>query len=125
MTQDNALRSPRRSWRVFSARLGRDVQSQIARRLAPRCPCCGDVLEAQPRSRLDRKLPLGARGYDLDCRDCRRFWLVVEHTPRSIRLLRMKRFVAAVRAAGARQGGSGARSPGVPATHEITAPATA
>lgn len=67
--------------------------------MTPRCPCCGDVLEAQPSSRLERRLPLGARAYDLDCRDCRRFWLVVRHTPRSIRLIRMRRFVAAVRAA--------------------------
>jgi hypothetical protein len=122
MIHEIGPRNARRSWRVFSARLGREVEAQLAKRLTPRCPCCGDVLEAQPRSRLDRNLPLGARGYDLDCRDCRRFWIVVRHTPRSIRLLRMRRFIAAVRAAGARQAGSGAPPAAAP---EITATAPA
>lgn len=84
---------------MFSPRLGRMVRDQVVRGMIPRCPCCGDVLEAQPGSRLSGHLPLGARSYDLDCRDCRRFWLVVQHTPRSIRLMRMRRFVAAVCAA--------------------------
>lgn len=125
MIHETAPRNARRSWRLFAARLGREVESQIARRSTPHCPCCGEVLEAQPRSRLDRHLPLDARGYDLDCRDCRRFWLVVRHTPRSIRLVRMRRFVAAVRAAGRRQPEREAPSPAPAAAPEITVPVPA
>lgn len=55
---------------------------------------------AQPRTRLARQLPLDAKGQDLDCRGCRRFWCLVQHTARSIRLLRMRRLVAAVKAVG-------------------------
>jgi hypothetical protein len=57
------------------------------------------VLEARPDTRFRRCLVLDATGYDLDCRGCRRFWCVVQHTPRSLRLIRMRRLVAAVRAA--------------------------
>jgi hypothetical protein len=55
-----------------------------------------------------RFLPLDARGYDLDCRECRRFFCVVRHTARSLRLVRMRRLVAAVRAVGL-QGTTGRR----------------
>lgn len=47
---------------------------------------------------MARRLPLDATGYDLDCRDCRRFWCIVRHTARSLRLIRMRRLVAAIRA---------------------------
>lgn len=47
---------------------------------------------------MRRYLVLDAKGFDLDCRECRRFWAVIQHTPRSVRLLRMRRLVAAVRA---------------------------
>lgn len=57
------------------------------------------MLEARPDTRFRRCLVLDATGYDLDCRGCRRFWCVVQHTPRSLRLIRMRRLVAAVRAA--------------------------
>lgn len=125
MIQETEPRNARRSWRVFNPRLGREIESQLAQRATPRCPCCGELLEAQPRSRLDRHLPLGARGFDLDCRDCRRFWLVVRHTPRSIQLLRMRRFVAAVRAAGRRQTESTPPSPTPASLPEINVPAPA
>jgi hypothetical protein len=58
---------------------------------------CDDVLEAQGQSRIAPYLVLGATAYDLSCRACRRFWSVVRHTPRSLRLLRMRRLAAAVR----------------------------
>jgi hypothetical protein len=56
------------------------------------------VLEARPGTRLARQLVLDAFGYDLDCRTCRRFWAVIVHSERSLRLLRMRRLAAAVRA---------------------------
>ena len=64
----------------------------------PLCPGCGEVLEARRESRLSRRLPLDATAFDFDCRPCRRFWSMVQHTERSLRLLRMRRFVAALRA---------------------------
>lgn len=90
----------RLTWRGFSFRDGREIESQLSDGLSPRCPCCGDVLEARPGTRLTRCLPLDATGYDLDCRDCRRFWCVARHTARSLRLVRMRRLVAAIRAVG-------------------------
>jgi len=66
---------------------------------SPCCPFCGTMLEARPTTRFRDCLVLDATGFDLDCRDCRRFWCVVQHTPRSVRLIRMRRLVAAVRAA--------------------------
>lgn len=94
----------RLTWRGFCPRDGREIEAQLARGLSPRCPCCGDVLEARPETRLARSLPLDATGYDLDCRDCRRFWCVARHTARSLRLVRMRRLVAAIRAVGAAPG---------------------
>jgi hypothetical protein len=98
MNQNQNHRSLRRAWRVFLVRDGRRVELQLRAGASPCCPACGQMLEAQPTTRLLRALPLGAQGYDLDCRACRRFWCIVRHTPRSIRILRMRRFVAAVRA---------------------------
>jgi hypothetical protein len=88
----------RRTWRVFSARDGRRIDSFVRAGEPPLCPCCGSVLEAHRESRLKGKLPLDAMSVDLDCRDCRRFWTIVQHTERSLQLLRMRRFVAALRA---------------------------
>lgn len=87
-----------RAWRVFAARDGREIDGQLCLGHIPCCPGCDAVLEAQQRSRLNRKLPLDARAYDLDCRACRRFWTIVQHSERSLRLMRMRRFVAALRA---------------------------
>lgn len=94
-------RLPRWTWRTFERREGRTIDRQLREAAFPCCPCCGSLLEARPTTRLRRVLPLGATGYDLDCRECRRFWCVVRHTARSLRLLRMRRLVAAVRAVGA------------------------
>jgi hypothetical protein len=87
-----------RTWRVFTPEAGADVWRQLRAGHLPRCPCCTDLLEAQPDSRLCSELPLDARAYDLNCRACRRFLCVVQHTRRSLRLVRMRRFAAAVRA---------------------------
>jgi hypothetical protein len=87
-----------RAWRSFGARDGREIERRIRMGETPCCPGCGEVLEAQPGSRLARQLVLDAYGFDLTCRDCRRFWCLVVHTPRSLRLLRMRRLAAAVRA---------------------------
>jgi hypothetical protein len=88
----------RRTWRVFSARDGRRIDYRVRMGETPLCPCCGAVLEARQESRLSRKLPLDAVAVDLDCRGCRRFWSIVQHTERSLQLVRMRRFVAALRA---------------------------
>ena len=88
----------RRTWRVFSARDGRRIDYRVRMGETPLCPCCGAVLEARHQSRLSRKLPLDAVAVDLDCRGCRRFWSIVQHTERSLQLMRMRRFVAALRA---------------------------
>lgn len=107
MTELNQLRSsrsvPRRSrlaWRTFDPRDSRAVDSQLRRGASPCCPCCGDVLEARDGTRMARYLLLDATGYDLECRGCRRFRCIVRHTARSVRLLRMRRLVAAVCAVG-------------------------
>jgi hypothetical protein len=98
MNRIASRRAARLTWRVFSPRDGSRIESQLQEGRAPRCPCCGEVLEARPGSRLTRSLPLDASGHDLDCRDCRRFWCMVRHTARSLRLIRMRRLVAAIRA---------------------------
>lgn len=53
---------------------------------------------------MERSLVLDAVGYDLECRGCRRYRPVIEHTERSLRLLRMRRLAAAVRACGCADG---------------------
>jgi hypothetical protein len=98
----NRYQMPRRlalTWRVFAPEAGAEIRRQLRAGGRPRCPCCAELLEAQPDSRLCSELPLDARGYDLNCRGCRRFFCVVQHSRRSLRLVRMRRFVAAVRAA--------------------------
>lgn len=94
-------RRPRPVWRAFEPRHSRHIESQLQQREAPCCPCCGDPLEARPTTRVARYLPLDASGYDLQCRGCHRFRCIVRHTMRSLRLVRMRRLVAAVRAVGA------------------------
>ncbi|HEX2095631.1 MAG TPA: hypothetical protein VHG28_24755 [Longimicrobiaceae bacterium] len=95
-------RRARPMWRAFESRDRREIDHQLREERDPCCPCCGELLEAHPGTRLARYLPLDATGYDLECRGCRRFRCVVRHTARSLRLLRMRRLVAAVRAAGGR-----------------------
>lgn len=95
-------RRTRFAWRSFEHRDTRLVDLQLRDGHRPCCPCCGDLLEARPETRMARYLPLDATGYDLECRDCRRFRSVVRHTLRSLRLVRMRRLAAAVRAVGGR-----------------------
>lgn len=92
--------SPVPAWRAFETRDARNIDHQIRDGGNPRCPGCGAILEARPGTRMARYLPLDATGYDLECRGCRRFRCRVRHTARSLRLVRMRRLVAAVRAAG-------------------------
>lgn len=99
--KSDASRRLRFMWRTFDGRNASRINQALNAGRHPCCPYCGDCLEARPQTRLARFLPLDARGYDLDCRGCRRFHSVVRHTVRSIRLIRMRRLVAAVRAAGA------------------------
>ena len=87
-----------RVWRVFCARDGRAIETALRQGRVPLCPCCGELLEARRESRLGHRLPLDARAFDFDCRPCRRFWSMVQHTERSLRLVRMRRFIAALRA---------------------------
>jgi hypothetical protein len=98
MSRYDTQRRAALTWRVFSRDAGANIQNQIRAGELPHCPCCHGILEARPQSRLCRDLPLDATGYDLDCRGCRRFWCVVRHSARSLRLVRMRRFAAAVRA---------------------------
>lgn len=92
------------AWRAFDARDCRAIEKQLRGSEHARCPCCSDVLEARPHTRLSRYLPLDATGYDLECRACRRFRCIVRHTVRSLRLVRMRKLVSAVRAVGSERG---------------------
>ncbi|MBI4408731.1 MAG: hypothetical protein HY561_03425 [Gemmatimonadetes bacterium] len=88
---------PRRSaWRSFTGRQRRAIQAQLAQRTDARCPCCGELLEARPNTRLRAVLPSGCGGFDLDCRPCRRFHPLILHTPRSLYLARLQRLASAV-----------------------------
>lgn len=97
-TRSSARRAAR--WRSFDTRARRKVDAQIRAGERPCCPHCEQLLEARPTTRVARYLVLDATGYDLECRACRRFRSIVRHTARSLRLVRMRRLVAAVRAAG-------------------------
>lgn len=88
----------RRTWTSYCPRDGRALEHALLTGRPACCPCCGDAVELQSRSRLQHALPPGARGRDVECRGCRRFWCLVQHSARSLSLLRMRRFAAAVRA---------------------------
>jgi hypothetical protein len=117
MTFSKELRRPRcYQWRSYDRESGRLIEHRLRTGRAPDCPLCRKPLEARPSSRYGRCIVLDARGYDLDCRDCRRFWCVVRHTPRSIRLQRMRRLAAAVLAAAPGGEGRGYSRDGAAAT---------
>lgn len=104
MQQD--VRSPGRrasAWRGFDGRSADRIDSQMREGRRPCCPLCRELLEARPVTRMIRHLVLDASGYDLECRTCRRFRSVIKHTARSLRLVRMRRLAAAVRATGIRE----------------------
>lgn len=87
----------RRTWRTFGSRDGGRIAARIDAGAHARCPSCGVFLEAQPSTRLRSVLPPGVSGYDLDCRECRRFLPRVRHTERSLYYLRVRRMAAAIR----------------------------
>lgn len=97
-TRPSAAARRRPSWRAFDARACREIVRQLHDGSRPCCPACGALLEARPGTRVQRYLVLDATGYDLECRGCRRFHCVVRHTQRSLRLVRMRRLAAAIRA---------------------------
>ncbi len=85
-----------RTWRRFGRLDRQRIEEQLATRGDARCPCCGGVLVERRSTRLAVILPGGARGLDLDCRACRRFHARVQHTARSLYLVRLQRLAAAV-----------------------------
>lgn len=87
----------RRTWRSFARREGRWIEARLAAGADVRCPRCSGWLEATPATRLRATLPAGADGYDLDCRDCRRFHPRILYSPRSLYHDRIRRLAAAVR----------------------------
>lgn len=90
---------PMMTWRAFDHRQRRVIERQLGSGEAAACPGCGELLEAEPTTRLAAVLPAGVSGFDLVCRGCRKFLARIRHTPASRRELRLRRFVAAVRRA--------------------------
>ncbi len=88
-----------RRWRSYSARAAREIDRALFRAGLPSCPGCGGTLRPRAASRTEQ-LILDAVGYDLECGSCYRFRSIVVHTTRSLRLLRMRRLVAAVKSIG-------------------------
>lgn len=84
------------AWRSFDRRDRRAIRARLAAGATLRCPRCAGLLEARPMSRLRAVLPAGASAYDLDCRACRQFLPLIEHTPRSLHQVRLRRLLAAV-----------------------------
>lgn len=92
------MRAHRRfaTWRQFNHWDRGAIEHQIAHGPDSYCPCCAGPLEARPRTRLAAVLPGDVRGYDLDCRRCRRFHPRIRHTAHSLYMLRIRRLAAAV-----------------------------
>ena len=90
------VRSASRTWRRFNRQERDGIELQIVRHGTARCPCCGAALIEQGTTRLAAILPSGARGTDLECRQCRRFHPRIRHTPHSLYVLRIQRLAAAV-----------------------------
>jgi hypothetical protein len=86
----------RRAWRAFDSRDRAAIAAQLEQHRRAQCPRCAAHLEAQPSTRLAAVLPRGARGYDLDCRGCRRFHARVTLSQRSLYNLRIRRLALAV-----------------------------
>lgn len=86
----------RRTWRTFDRRETAHIRARLEAGERATCPRCGTLLEAKPTTRMRAVLPGGARGHDLDCRECRRFFPDVWHTHRSLYHLRIRRIAAAV-----------------------------
>lgn len=98
--QQTADPSPRRRrWRAYSSHAAREIDRALYRAGLPACPGCGGTLSPRSASRAGQ-LILDAVGYDLECGACYRFRSIVVHTRRSLRMLRMRRLVAAVKSVG-------------------------
>jgi uncharacterized protein with PIN domain len=89
--------SEKARWRLFNTRDGKQLEDGLNAESDMRCPRCDGPIEAKGESRLKKQVPLDAFSFDLECGACKRYWSVVQHTERSARLLRMRRFVAALR----------------------------
>jgi hypothetical protein len=87
-----------RAWLTFRPWDRQEIEAQLARGQDACCPRCGALLEAQPGTRMSAVMRR-VRGFDLDCRACRRFHPVLRHTPESIISLRFRRLAAAVKRA--------------------------
>lgn len=85
-----------RTWRQYTPRDRDAIEGQLARGTGCWCPRCGHRLAVRPTSRLTAVLPGEVGGYDLDCRSCRQFHPRIQHTGRSLYLLRLQRLAAAV-----------------------------
>ena len=85
-----------RTWRSFNHRQRALIDAQLAAGDVLRCPDCACVLEAEPSTRLTAVLPRGATGFDLACRQCRRFLARVYHSTASRKGERLRRLAAAV-----------------------------
>ena len=84
-------------WSVFSLRDGERIERAVRTGEAPVCPRCSHALGARPESQFFApRVILDATAHDLVCDSCRRIWCVVRHSPRSLRLVRMRRLAAAV-----------------------------
>lgn len=85
-------------WSLFSLRDGERIERCIQAGNAPLCPRCGKLLEARADSRFSPPVMLDATAFDLICHQCQRLWCIIRDTPRTLRLLRMRRLAAAVQA---------------------------
>jgi hypothetical protein len=85
-----------RAWRAYRPAERRLIETQHEKaERAAHCPCCGGVLEARPGTRM-AAIVKGIRGFDLECRACRRFLARIMHTPHSAYISRIRRLAAAV-----------------------------
>lgn len=85
-----------RAWRAFSPRERESIVAQLEAGETPCCPRCAAALEQRGHTRLTAVLPGNVDGRDLQCRGCRVFFAWVNHTDRSLYLLRVRRLAAAV-----------------------------
>lgn len=78
------------TWRPFSARDTKLIETHLTAPDGSRCPRCGDILEA-------RTLTRAAAAHDLECRECKRYLSrVLQTTPESLYFLRIQRLATAI-----------------------------
>lgn len=106
MTQDVSPSVDYPRWSVYSLRDGERIERAVRNGGDPVCPKCSSPLETQPESHFFApRTVLDETAHDLVCDECRRLWCVIQQTPRTRRLLGMRRLLAAVCAV---EGGDGA-----------------